>query len=328
MPDLITHYHFYEVNRKDYKKEFEDVLKIATQGPDPLFICDLGGYCHNTRADINYEILMQIADESEDKELYYTFIDGLFMHFALDSVAHPLIVSRAGYGYPEVGLDRLKFGHNNFETLLDYINARRYNLLLPNFWDIMLGVSDEHLEKLDKLWVEFNNRVTKFDNIGEHPFTVGVKHYIYGVKYSNLEPTKAYAKKILHRYGMYSKEYFINMYRPIPKANAKLDILNNSHVEWEYPAYEGKSTESFDDLFEKASKLYQQLHSLLLRRKEGQDIKEELFKLMGQNDHCGTPFGKHIYKSTPIWKEGYNTFGEKIDDFEINPLYRREKIPF
>jgi hypothetical protein len=44
-----------------------------------------------------YNELIKYANASSDKELLYSYIEGLFLHYSLDRECHPYIFAKAGY---------------------------------------------------------------------------------------------------------------------------------------------------------------------------------------------------------------------------------------
>lgn len=276
MPSIVTHYLFSEDVLKKTKKEIQQDLKksqqlynIFAQSFDNLFyynffsiksgkaIRKLGIdaqriHCQEYFKNIITFILEHNLQSNSDVLAY---LYGSLTHYILDSNCHPFVIYHAGF------VDRLskenkiyKGLHEKIEVGIDafyYQEKRNESLYKASLGDILLPkqiLSEELKDVLNQVY-EKTFQVTNMGNIYEKSIKDGhtiIKYFVtdhFGIK------------KLA--YSLFDIIFFINskkyqnlsFYIPNPDET----FLNRDHHEWCSPIDNShKSTESFDDLYQKA----------------------------------------------------------------------------
>ena len=107
MPSVITHYllaqRLLAYTKQAYKdhKIHQNALLWGAQGPDFLFAAQseklrsLASLLHTAPSGQTLSFLSRFARESKN-EIEQSYALGFFAHYALDSIAHPFVLSGAG----------------------------------------------------------------------------------------------------------------------------------------------------------------------------------------------------------------------------------------
>src|SRR5574344_1735258 len=111
MPNAIVHYTFAKENVEDPSAHL-DATFVGAQGPDPFFfygvlpgkkrpfkndVQSLGGITQHGELAAPYSAMIAYALKSPQKSLLLAYIDGLFMHYAVDRACHPYIFYQSGF---------------------------------------------------------------------------------------------------------------------------------------------------------------------------------------------------------------------------------------
>ena len=143
MPSVITHYllaqrllAYTEQAYKDHKIH-QNALLWGAQGPDFLFAAQseklrsLASLLHTAPSGQTLSFLSRFARESKN-EIEQSYALGLFAHYALDSIAHPFVLSGAGQMAAQGSGLSADVAHNMIEVNLDVIMVRYEKSALAN----------------------------------------------------------------------------------------------------------------------------------------------------------------------------------------------------
>lgn len=318
MPNILTHYTFAKESVLD-PGEHLDATYVGAQGPDPFFfygvlpfrkrphketIRTLGGVTQHVELTENYWAMIEYARESGDKELLYAYIDGLFMHYAVDRSCHPYIFYNTGFtDRPEDSKEvqnHYNFGHMWMENYIDFILSHKEGTFQRP--DKTLKLSKKDALAISKMWSAVNKDHQKVAYVDETSFYLCLLDYRATMRFAwdPLHAKKGAFKRLL---GNESLPYGL-VYPKNLKGFEDVDFLNEKHSEWRMPAGERKR-ESFLDLLDEARKTYAALHEALLKAEEGQDEKAEIERISNHINHEGiVPNSPKIYWKL-IWPESF-----------------------
>ncbi|HIQ80904.1 MAG TPA: zinc dependent phospholipase C family protein [Candidatus Scatavimonas merdigallinarum] len=143
MPSVITHYllaqrllAYTEQAYKDHKIH-QNALLWGAQGPDFLFAAQseklrsLASLLHTAPSGQTLSFLSRFARESKN-EIEQSYALGFFAHYALDSIAHPFVLSGAGQMAAQGSGLSADVAHNMIEVNLDVIMVRYEKSALAN----------------------------------------------------------------------------------------------------------------------------------------------------------------------------------------------------
>jgi|LAHS01.1.fsa_nt_gb hypothetical protein len=322
MPNALTHYTFAKEVQLD-EGEHLDAAYLGAQGPDPFFfygvisplfrpkrhdVNSLGGITQHGDVVPPYKAMMDYARKSPDKELLFAYIDGLFMHYVVDSACHPYIFYSSGF------TDRIEdsaavhlhynYSHMCLEVTIDFLLAHERGTFQRI--DKVLALSSSDLKAISRMWWQVNQTVQKVPHIHPLSFYYAVKDYRFAEKHA--EDRSGKKKAFLEK--VFGKESYAGgmIFPQNLEAFKGIDFLNRKHAEWRMP--DGtKRTESFDDLLEGAKTRYRKFHALLLQAKAGQDVTKALEELSAGLNHEGIiPNSPKLYWKL-IWPKDF------LDDY-------------
>jgi hypothetical protein len=333
MPNALTHYTFAK-ERLALTSPHLDATFVGAQGPDPFFfygsvpflprrhgktIRSLGGVTQHQEMPAPYCAMMAYANQRPDKELLYAYIDGLFMHYAVDRACHPYIFYFTGFtDRPEDSAKvhhHYNFSHMFFEVTLDFIIAHREGTFQP-IADV-LALSDSDLLAISKMWYEVNKEVQNVPYIAPKSFAIALKDYRLTER--GAEDHSGHKKECFKRlFGKESYAYAMVFPKNLD-AFKGIDFLNQAHASWRMPAGEVRN-ESFDDLLLEAGEIYHDLHSALLQAKDGFDVRDEVERIANHLNHEGiVPNSPKIYWKL-IWPKTF------LDDVIAPPAIPETQI--
>lgn len=148
MPNIITHTIFAEkvletLSENKYKNiilNHKEEYRIGANGPDFLFfhnifplwkkqnkkIPKIGSKIHANNINLFYKTAIEVYHTQEEgcqKEAMASYIIGHYLHWQLDSIMHPYVVYRTGFG------EKNSSGfHHRFESMMD-------TMLLKHYWN-------------------------------------------------------------------------------------------------------------------------------------------------------------------------------------------------
>ncbi len=143
MPSVITHYllaqRLLAYTKQAYKdhKIHQNALLWGAQGPDFLFAAQseklrsLASLLHTAPSGQTLSFLSRFARESKN-EIEQSYALGFFAHYALDSIAHPFVLSGAGQMAAQGSGLSADVAHNMIEVNLDVIMVRYEKSALAN----------------------------------------------------------------------------------------------------------------------------------------------------------------------------------------------------
>lgn len=310
MPGLDTHYffgnntiQFLDDNYvKDCCKKYPSSFSYGLQGPDIFFFFtlvhfanrkSLGSMIHTEKVNLFLENMLRYVthiknpDAKANAVAYYA---GFIGHYVLDTNVHPFVYGRTRYDEN----DKLYHSRHIFlETDIDTLVLEKYTGLKPTGfrqdkavfipWEENKVVRKVLLYTIHKtypdyvlfpLWMPTAMYMMSICTHGLIDNTFGHKKYIF----RTLE--KIFAGKPLLSPLIASDKFIINS-----------DPLNLKHEEWKNPWDESiRSTESFEDLYDKAEKQYLSYLDMLndlLKKKTRENVTKFLQVLGNKSYHSG-----------------------------------------
>lgn len=277
MPSIVTHYLFSEDVRnntlKHIKKSLSTSLEtyhIFAQSFDNLFYYNLfslkkganirlfGNIAQRTHTNEYFKnIILQIKKEKlQNNPEILAYLYGSLTHYVLDSNCHPFIIFHAGWMDHESPNYKYRGNHEKIEVSIDavlYQEKKNAPLFRANIADTLLPNKTltptlKHL--MNNVFAEtFHQK-----NIG----TIYEKSAKQGRRILKYLVTDHYGLKKIS-YKLFDKIFFKNFtkYQNLSFFIKKPEIsyLNRSHELWSNPIDNTiTSTESFDDLYQKALK--------------------------------------------------------------------------
>ena len=342
MPSFLTHYTFAKEVVKDCKEGLEQLIFIGTQGPDFFFSLDADGISLEKTeeqkavskfgADLHdkdiahiYPYFVQYAiDHPEEKEVVLTYLDGLLMHYCLDSSAHPYIISIAGWVIPETAPNIYYGGHGVIETFIDMIVSKEHKTWKHKLTRYLKIDNKEHLKIISKAYDYVNSMTLKNPYIKEDTYSRCVKS-VYDLE-NRCQYPRLKTEREVNKYWN-TKRGIVILHYPvfIKKFYKNLDFLNKSHSPWKDLLTGEERRESFYDLFSLAKEKYQVTHELVKNATSKEEFEEKLAAFTKGINHAGwlETDPARVITSSPIWPDGYDPFGNIIKDVDNNELYRR-----
>lgn len=316
MPAIITHYSFALDIIKDDNREFEKAILVGSQGPDPFFfysqvpwnkrkggkaLAKPGALFHHMDLTEPYLKLIEYANKSSHKELLFSYIEGLFMHYSLDRRCHPYVFAMTGNNDGTKENKLFQIAHIGMETALDCLIGKKYGTLTSHPQK-MLNLKKEEALEIGKMWKYAIDATLNIEGYRDDVFMLSLKDYKAVLRIAN-NP-----RKISHWFvglvmGKMSEPYAMYIPHTLPKKYEGVDFFNEKHEEWQHPSWDDKYTDSFFDLWEKAKGDYLLAKSLLEKAKNGADIKDELKAFVSNIDHDGGHVGDKKTHFHYIWPE-------------------------
>ncbi len=263
MADIYMHERLAEkVIKARGLQAFSKEIKLGSQGPDPLYYLvfskdfkaarEVGDRLHDTRVNVLFKQLINYLKDHDSAALY-AYVQGFFLHFALDTAIHPYVYHHVGvYRENDPKTDPMRGLHLKFERSIDKVliledhgvSAHRYNWLsgVPK-----VAIKDQLIDLYDVLV----KATLGMDNGGVY-FWRGVKgmrnvirvfmNDRFGVK----KKLYRWLDQRSHKQDLFYQD--MSLYGPV----LNYDFLNRGHKVWHHPVTNAPSTESVDALFQKA----------------------------------------------------------------------------
>ncbi len=311
MPNITTHNLFAKdvltKSKKTITNTFiqkQNIYELFAQGFDPMFFGfallksnNFANYCHTHKTDtffLNFIKEIKVQKQTHNPKVLAALY-GHLTHYILDSTAHPFIIYKSGEYNPKKPETRKYNGkHTQLEMQIDaYMYEQRYNKPFCKF------KIHKHLITKEKFGSELLNILNEtYDktyskkHIGKK-YQRGCQNMYYSYKFLITDATGLKKKlyKLIdqlfpHKFNKY--EYFSSHITTIDKK-----ILNMEHKEWTNPWDNNKkSTQSFLDLYEKATKeaikLFNATHKFLkdeITPKEYQKVLQDKAYTTGLSWH-------------------------------------------
>ena len=265
MADIYMHERLAEaVMKKRSIKEYQAEFKLGSQGPDPLyyvifskdfkFARSIGDRLHDTKTNHLFDSMVEHLKKNYSDALY-AYIQGFFLHFALDTRIHPYVYHHVGVYNPEDASTHAMRGlHLKFERSIDK----------------QLIFEDYHQKAVHYNWLRGVPKIKSkealinlYDDVVKN--TLGIEHagrlYWRGVK--GMRRTIRWFMK--DRFGLKKKLYrmFDKRYQTqdifyqdmsLYGDNLAFDFLNREQRTWFHPITNESSNDSVDQLFTSALK--------------------------------------------------------------------------
>lgn len=317
MPAIITHYTFAKEVMKEPSRLYKEALYVGAQGPDPFFffgqypfkkrehakeVDSFGTALHDMDISPVYQALLDYANASKDKELLYSYIEGLFLHYSLDRECHPYIFSKAGYASePPARKKHYSASHCRLESYLDILLGKKYGTFTYHT-DRLLALPEDQLQAISAMWSKVNATTLKNPYIDSQAFASSLKDYRKVMHFVN-SPHRFKRFLIALLVGKDSQPYCMNFPSHFSKSEQALDYFNEKHAAWPAPATGQMRTDSFFDDWAKAQADYEKILPLLAKAKTGAKILPELTAFVGDIDHDGIHPSEKIAYTAVIWTE-------------------------
>ncbi len=277
MPSITTHHLFAKDLLKELNKEIKShfineelIYTTFAQSHDYLFyytfdlknakrIKELG---HNAHHSHTQDYILNIIKEIKTKHLEnnkqcIAYLYGVITHYVLDSTCHPFIFYKTGIYRKNNKHSKIYRGeHNRMEKDIDAIFYEREFHKKYNHCNLNRDIIKKPVfnQELSELISNVYKKTYNVDNIGIYYFKsikhtkiintlvindfLGIKRLLYTI--IDFITNKSFGN--LAAYSTYRK-------------HPDLSLLNNEHHTWHHPSIkEQTSTESFDDLVNKAQK--------------------------------------------------------------------------
>ena len=251
MPSVLTHYGFNKEvidENLSFLKGNEDVYMVGAQGPDPFFFYGIipfiktinpknvrayGSKLHKLEPSEVFAFFFQYANNSERKDILYSYILGAGLHYILDRKVHPYVYYKTGFSN-EPKLKRKYFvDHTLFETNLDVLlmETRFNGYKVTAFESIKCDINK--IEIVSKMYGELAKKVVLDDKIDDNSFKNSYEHMR---KIEKLLYSKSGTKKKI--VGALLKNTPLNtmMHPKKVKDDSKIDYMNLKKSEWKDPA--------------------------------------------------------------------------------------------
>lgn len=309
MPACLTHYTFAVENLPAEERRYRGAVALGTQGPDPYFyygflphhsgpdkkqIQAVGEALHHSEVGDHYWALMQYANASEDKDLLYAYIDGLWMHYCVDRNFHPYIFSQSGFDENGQLSGFYKFSHGCYEAVLDCFVAHAHHTFKKTSSTVRLP--KKQAQKISRMWAAL---APTFPAIKEDSFYKCYRAF-RGVEATLWTGFLPWKRPLFRLLGKHSLAYGMSYPRRYMRFEP-WDCLNKQRRLWKDPCTLQEHHDGIEDLFAKAQEDYAQVHALLTRAKAGEDVHHELVCFVNCLDHDGSPYGIKKTWFDPCW---------------------------
>ncbi|MCR5349180.1 MAG: hypothetical protein K6E59_06220 [Bacilli bacterium] len=324
MPAILVHYTFALEAISEEDRPFERAVRLGSQGPDTFMaygtipwkkraeavkIRQWGHTMHSLPIETVYLKMVDYALKSPDKDLLFAYIDGLLMHYCADRILHAYIFSRSGFDKAGRLPGYWGWSHGFFEAILDKTFATRKGTY-GKLWKC-IETDQDQVRKISQMWAE-----TSPAHLDSEAFLRSYQDFVSAEKLLwNPTGIKHFLFRLIGKYSTpnaQSHPRFIKKFLP-------LDVENASHQEWVDPCTGETKNLSVDEMFEMALRDYKEVHQLLLRAKEGGDIREEFIAFTKKLDHEGCPLG--------TVKKHYDLCWEKLGIKKYFPPKEEAKRP-
>lgn len=317
MPAIITHYTFALETMKKPTRLEKEALLVGAQGPDPFFffgqypfkkrshadeIGSFGTLLHHIDISFVYSELLKYARASKDKALLFSYIEGLFLHYALDRECHPYIFSKAGHAYEPPALKKhYSASHCRLESYIDILLGKEYGTFTYRT-DELLALDEASLGKISTMWAVVNGLTLKNPYLDEHSFLLSIHDYRSVMHFVNT-PHRLKRGLLALLAGKDSQAYCMNFPTHFTESEAKLDFFNEGNLPWPDPVSGILRSDSFFDGWSKAVQDYDRVLPILDKAGNGKDILAELQAFVGDIDHDGIHPNERICHCQVIWSE-------------------------
>lgn len=294
MPAAYSHHRLALTVLKLYPDLDSDAFCLGSQGPDPFLyrgtlpwekqvgtiaLNDYGDRVHHANIYPLYSKMLSLAEDNVTQ----SYVKGLYLHYCLDSLAHPYIFYRSGFEEDGTLVGLTKFSHGKFEALLDAV-LQRYDGVKQNPGKLF-KLKDGDIADISHLWASLGEVKEKDFIDCYHDFNK-TQSFLYsrtGLK-----------RPLFYLIGPKGLAYGMSYPHFVKKADEGLDVLNLTHQEYLEPATGVSHTYSFLELLDLAKEKFVEIM--------GHIEDPALPRIIDFNiDHDGDPAGKRKLYSKPCF---------------------------
>lgn len=307
MPAFATHYLFLEEIKEQLEKEFDfkldyKVAGVGTQGPDIFLFHRLwppvtiykalfgtASRIHSEKPDKLFEAFAEYHEESENPHIARSYIYGFILHYALDRNCHPYV-----YAFQNQITDANKHihplaAHNQVEHAVDtYLLYNRKGIYPPSLFnpDETFTSDEKELNEIAELMHFvikkcYKKDVEKAEIVRAVTDTAKLQ--------ATLSDKKGGATRLAHAIerplGPVTGYFKLSASIKPKDLDLAQRYANERGKEWTSPYSGVTSTESFEELFEKAKpdaiKLIKGFNEILEGKKTGYDVTGNISFLTG-----------------------------------------------
>ncbi|MCI8574939.1 MAG: hypothetical protein HFI09_00535 [Bacilli bacterium] len=277
MPSIVTHHLFSEDIRLKTKENIQNALNdsleiyhIFAQSFDNLFYYNLltikkgkeirqfGNNAQRQKTQAYFKnIILEIKEKKLQKNTdVLAYLYGSLTHYILDSNCHPFVIYHAGWIDKQNRNYQYRGNHEQIEVNIDavlYEEQRKLPLYQAKLGDILLPRIKFTKTLKQVINTVFQKTFSKENMASIYEKSTNQGHYIlkylvtdrYGIKKKSYQLFDALFQKNTTKYQNLS--FYIK--------NPDIELLNRKHQIWYNPVNNQlKSTESFDDLYNKSLK--------------------------------------------------------------------------
>lgn len=307
MPAFATHYIFFEEIKEQIKEEFnfninEKVAGVGTQGPDIFLFHRLwppvtiykalfgtASTIHREKPGKLFDAFAEYLKISDSPHIAKSYIYGFILHYALDRNCHPFV-----YAFQNQITDNNKHihslaAHNQVEHAVDtYLLYYRKGIYPPSLFNPEKTFTDKENElneiaNLMHFVIErcYGKDVEKSEIVRAVTDTAKLQ--------ATLSDKNGGATKLAHvletPLGPVTGYFKLSASIKPKDLDLAQRYANERHKEWTSPYSQVTSTESFEELFEKAKpdaiNLIRGFNEILAGKKTGAEVTENISFLTG-----------------------------------------------
>jgi len=324
MPAILSHYSFALPFAKDTL--YPEAMLVGSQGPDPFFffgqvplknrpmkneVDQFGRDLHHIDVTPVYYALIEYAKVSKDKDLLFSYIKGLFLHFSLDRACHPFVFPRAGFSSDPKTKMLFSAAHCLYETMVDSLISNKKGTYTTRPQKCLRLKKDEALA-ISKMWDEANKKTLKNRGITERSFFYSLLDYRSSLRMTNT-PHLFSKLFVLTLLGPNSLPTQMNIPRRIPKKYKDVDFLNLKKSPYKDYITGENRTDSWMDDEEKAREDSLRAFTLLDKAYKGEEEEMNIKAFVDDYDHDGTKVGAKMVYIDPVWPEYKKSLEKKTD---------------
>lgn len=319
MPSVLTHYGF---NREvmesgfSFLKNNEDIYLVGAQGPDPFLFRGIVPSFNNKNSNIIrkygsrlhkedprdvFSLFFEYANESENKDILYSYILGAGLHYILDRKVHPYVYYKTGFSNDKKMKAKYFVDHTLFETHMDVLlmnNRYRDYKVKPS---LAIKCDKDKIQKVSEMYGKLAKHLIKEDKVDGRSFQEAYEDML---KIEKILYSKKGIKKRLVNTLFKGTPLNTMMHPNIVKDDIRIDYLNLGHNEWKNPASEIIYNKSVNDLLDEAKVEANEWRKIVVEAYDGRINKEKLKKFSDGMIYDG-------YKKDMKMKVFENVFGRK-----------------
>lgn len=307
MPAFCTHYVFAKEMIPTIKKEYpslninKDAVFLGAQGPDVFFFhraCpwmkgkamrNIGSDIHRAKPEILFDSMADYFKKNGKNSIALSYCYGFIMHYSLDRICHPYVYAMQEKLIKQNKLWNPHTAHNTIELSLDtYILNHELNMEHPEKFDtyntittsraVIVAASDIFFEAFSK---SIKDTFDILDVRTAFNDTKYLQKYLHDEK-GTLRKALRGAEDIIYPYVKGFRVSSLIRPKDLEKTKKYANIDNSL---WVSPFENGKRTESFLDLFNKAKSdtmsLIKGFNNIICGNSNGKEVTKNISFLTG-----------------------------------------------